>query len=142
MKKIFLAALILIGFTAMASDPNEKVLQAFKQSFPNVDEVAWTEGTDSYEVKFKQNEILSKVTYDTDGNIMKTLRYYEGHHLPLLVQSKVRSKFSDKRIYGVTEEASEQGTFFHIILEDEKNWVQITSDIYGSIKVDKKFKKA
>ena len=142
MKKIFLAALIFVGFTALASDPNEKVLQAFKQSFPNVDEVAWTESTDSYEVKFKQNEILSKVTYDKQGNIVKALRYYEGHHLPLIVQSKVRSRFSDKKIFGVTEEASEEGTYYHIILEDEKNWVQVTSDSYGSIKVDKKFKKA
>lgn len=143
MKKIFLAALVFVfGFTAMATDPNEKVLEAFKKTFKNVEEVAWTENPNSYEVKFKQNEILSKVTYDKEGNILRTLRYYHEEQLPLLVLSKVKSKFSDKKIFGVTEEASQEGTFYHITLEDEKNWVQITSDIYGAIKVDKKFKKA
>ena len=143
MKKIFLAALVFVfGFSAMATDPNEKVLEAFKKTFKNVEEVAWTENPNSYEVKFKQNEILAKVTYDKEGNILRTLRYYYEDQLPLLVLSKVKSKFSDKKIFGVTEEASQEGTFYHITLEDEKNWVQITSDIYGGIKVDKKFKKA
>ena len=143
MKKILLAAIIFASsFTAMADDPNQKVLDAFHKTFPHVKEVAWTENAHSYEVKFKQNEILSKVTYDKDGNILKTLRYYYEQNLPLLVLSKVRTKFSDKKIYGVTEESSEEGTYYHIILEDEKHWINITADSYGGIKVDKRFNKA
>jgi len=144
MKKIFLAAAIVFafGFNAKADDPNEKVLEAFNKTFPNVKEVAWTENEHSFEVKFKQNEILSRVTYDADGNILKTLRYYYEQNLPLLILSKVKNKFSDKKIYGVTEEASDEGTFYHIILEDEKHWINITADSYGGIKVDKKFNKA
>jgi hypothetical protein len=144
MKKIFLAAAIVFAFSfnAKADDPNEKVLEAFNKTFPNVKEVAWTENEHSFEVKFKQNEILSRVTYDADGNILKTLRYYYEQNLPLLILSKVKNKFSDKKIYGVTEEASDEGTFYHIILEDEKHWINITADSYGGIKVDKKFNKA
>src|SRR6476659_1750933 len=112
MKKILLAAIVLaFSFRALADDPNEKVLNAFNKTFPHVKEVAWTENEHSYEVKFKQNEILSKVTYDKDGNILKTLRYYYEQNLPLLVLSKVKNKFNDKKIYGVTEESSEDGTF-------------------------------
>jgi hypothetical protein len=62
--------------------------------------------------------------------------------LPLLVLSKVKSKFNGKKIFGVTEESSDNGTFYHIILEDEKHWVNITADSYGSIRVDKKYNKA
>jgi hypothetical protein len=144
MKKILLAATIVLtfGFRAMADDPNQKVLDAFHKTFPQVKDVAWTENEHSYEVKFKQNEILSKVTYDMDGNILKTLRYYYEQNLPLLVLSKVKSKFSNKKIYGVTEESSDEGTFYHIILEDEKHWINITADSYGAIKVDRKFNKA
>ena len=130
------------SFTARADDPNQKVLDAFNKTFQNVKEVAWTENDHSFEVKFKQNEILSKVTYDTDGNIVRTLRYYYEDNLPLLVVSKVKSKFNDKKIFGVTEESSEDGTFYHIVLEDEKHWINITADGYGSIKVDKKYNKA
>ena len=144
MKKILLSAAIVLSFsfTAMADDPSQKVLDAFNKTFPHVKDVAWTESEQSYEVKFKQNEVLSKVTYDRDGNIVKTLRYYYEQNLPLLVLSKVKNKFSDKKIYGVTEESSDEGTFYHIILEDEKHWINITADSYGGIKVDKKFNKA
>jgi uncharacterized protein YkuJ len=144
MKKIFLAAIVFaFSFSAMAKEePNEKVLEAFNKTFTHVKDVAWTENEHSYEVKFKQNEILSKVTYDKDGNIIQTLRYYYEQQLPLLVLAKVKAKFSDKKIFGVTEESSDAGTYYHIILEDEKHWVNITADVYGGIKVDKKFDKA
>lgn len=143
MKKILLAAFVFaFSFSAMADGPTEKVLDAFNKTFPNVKEVAWTENDHSYEVKFKQNEILSKITYDQDGNILKTLRYYYEQDLPLLVLSKVKNKFSDKKIFGVTEESTDEGTYYHIILEDEKHWINITADSYGSIKVDNKYNKA
>lgn len=143
MKQIILAAIVfVISYGAKAEEPNQKVLDAFNKTFQNVQEIAWTENEQSYEVKFKQNEILSKVTYDTDGNILRTLRYYYEQNLPLLVLSRVKNKFSDKKIFGVTEEASDAGTFYHIVLEDEKHWINITADSYGGIKVDKKFNKA
>jgi len=144
MKKILLSAAIVLSFSfsAMADDPSQKVLDAFNKTFPHVKDVAWTESEQSYEVKFKQNEILSKVTYDKNGNILKTLRYYYEQNLPLLVLSKVKNKFTDKKIFGVTEESSDEGTFYHIILEDEKHWINITADSYGGIKVDNKFNKA
>jgi hypothetical protein len=144
MKKILLSAAIVLSFSfsAMADDPSQKVLDAFNKTFPHVKDVAWTESEQSYEVKFKQNEILSKVTYDKNGNILKTLRYYYEQNLPLLVLSKVKNKFNDKKIFGVTEESSDEGTFYHIILEDEKHWINITADSYGGIKVDNKFNKA
>ena len=144
MKKILLSAAIVLSFSfsAMADDPSQKVLDAFNKTFPHVKDVAWTESEQSYEVEFKQNEILSKVTYDKNGNILKTLRYYYEQNLPLLVLSKVKNKFNDKKIFGVTEESSDEGTFYHIILEDEKHWINITADSYGGIKVDNKFNKA
>ena len=143
MKKILLAAAIVFAFGFRAADdPNQKVLDAFNKTFPHVKDVAWSENENSYEVKFKENEILSKITYDKDGNITKTLRYYYEQNLPLLVVSKVKGRFKDKKIFGVTEESSDGGTFYHIILEDEKHWYNITADSYGDITVDKKFNKA
>lgn len=144
MKRIMMFAAIVFAFSfkAMADDPSQKVLDAFHKTFPDVKDVAWTENQHSYEVKFKQNEIISKVTYDMDGNIVNTLRYYYEQNLPLLVLSKVKNKFNGKKIFGVTEESSDNGTFYHIILEDEKHWVNITADSYGSIRVDKKYNKA
>lgn len=143
MKKILFAAIVFASsFTAKADDPSQKVLDVFNKTFPHVKEVAWTESEHSYEVKFKQNEILSKVTFDKEGVILKTLRYYSEEGLPLLILSKVKAKYAEKKIFGVTEESSEEGIYYHIVLEGEKHWINITSDNSGNIKVDKKFNKA
>jgi hypothetical protein len=143
MKKILLAVIVFAsGFRAMADDPNEKVLEAFNKAFPHVKEVAWTENEHSFEVNFKQNEIFSRVTYDMEGNILKTFRYYHEENLPLLILSRVKTKFNDKKIFGVTEESSEEGVYYHIVLEDDKHWINITTDNLGSIKARKKFNKA
>ena len=58
-----------------------------------------------------------------------------------MVLSKIKTKYSDKKIFGVTEEATENGINFHVILEDEKSWLQINSDVYGSFSQIKKMKK-
>lgn len=144
MKKIVLAALILAcSFRALADDPtvNEKVLAAFNKTFKDVQEVRWTENNFSYEVKFKQEEVISKVIYDKEGNILRTLRYYGEQQLPIMVLAKIKTRYSDKKVHCVVEESSDEGTYYHITLEDEKNWLDIKADSYGSLSVENKFKK-
>src|SRR5689334_15367497 len=139
MKTILFAALILAcSFRAMADDPNQKVLTAFHKTFQHAENVTWSENPHTYEVHFKQDDITSRVTYDKEGNIIKTLRYYYENQLPIMVLTKVKQRFTDKKVYGVTEESSDAGTYYHIVLEDEKSWIDITADSYGTITVDKK----
>ena len=94
------------------------------------------------EVKFKQDEITSRVTYDKEGNIIKTYRYYREDRLPLMVLAKLKTRYPDKSIYGVVEESSEEGTTYHVTLEDAKNWLDVRADLYGGIYQVKKMKKA
>ena len=144
MKKIILAVAVLVsGFTSFAKDPgvNEKVLEVFNKTFQDAKDVSWAETPNSYEVTFKQNTIQVKVNYDRDGNIINTMRYYSEEHLPLMVLSKIKTRFSDKKIFGVTEMSSIDGTYFHVILEDEKNWVEVKSDVFGALSVQKKMRK-
>ena len=146
MKKIILAAFALVSsLSLLANDPgvDEKVLDAFNKTFQNAQDVSWSEaGEFAYEVKFKQNEIPSRVYYDKEGNILKTYRYYYEKQLPLLVLSKVKKRFADKSVYGVVEVSSEEGTFYHITLEDDKTWTEVKSDTFGAMTITKKFKKA
>jgi hypothetical protein len=147
MKKILFAAVLVIGSalrSLAAEDPgvNEKVLEAFNKTFQNVKDVSWIENESSYEVRFKQDEITSKITYDKQGNIVSTLRYYYEDKLPIMILTRVKQKYSDKKIFGVVEESSDQGTFYHITLEDEKTWVNLNADSYGNLSVEKKFRKA
>ena len=145
MKKIILAAFVLsFSFCAFANDPtvNEKVLNAFNKTFKNVQDVSWSETENSYQANFKQNQMISRVIYDKEGNIVQTFRYYYEQQLPIMVLAKVKERFSDKKIYGVTEVASAEGLYYYITLEDDKKWVEVKADNYGSLTIEKKFKKA
>lgn len=145
MKKILFAALILgCSFRVFADDPtvDAKVLTAFNKTFQNVQDVSWTVQVNSFEVKFKQYEITSRVTYDKEGNIIKTYRYYKEDKLPLMVIAKLKKRFADKTVYGVVEESSEAGITYHITMEDEKSWLDVQADPYGTIYVIRKLKKA
>lgn len=145
MKQIFLALIIVASSLSLyAADPtvNEKVLDAFNKTFQNVKDVSWSEMPDSYQVKFTQDQMTYRVTYDKNGSIVKTLRYYQENQLPILVLTSIKNKYSDKNIYGVVEESSEEGTYYHITLEDKKNWIQVRSDVSGSLIIENKFKKA
>ncbi|MFL5741888.1 MAG: hypothetical protein ACJ75B_16820 [Flavisolibacter sp.] len=144
MKKILIAALILgTSFRSIAAGPivNEKVLNAFNKTFQNVQNVTWTESEFIYEVSFKQEQVTSKVVYDKQGNILNTLRYYKESQLPIMILTRVKQRFADKKIFGVTEQSSDEGTYYYITLEGEKTWTNIKADNYGSITVENKFRK-
>jgi|SRR4051812_26289145 hypothetical protein len=144
MKKILLAVMILAStLRVFASDPvDAKVLDAFNKAFKNAENVTWSTSEYTYEVRFDQNTVTSRITYDKAGNIIRTMRYYTEEQLPLLIVTKVKNKYADKKIYGVVEVSSEDGTFYHVTLEDAKSWLNIKADAYGSISVVSKFKKA
>ena len=144
MKKIFLAIMIsAFTLNAFATDPvDAKVLESFKKAFKDAENVSWSTSEYTYEVRFEQNKVTAKITYDKNGNIIKTLRYYGEDKLPLMVLTKVKNKYADKKIFGVVEVSSDEGTFYHLTLEDAKNWMQIKADGYGYMTVEKKFKKA
>ncbi len=143
MKKIILfltAAFLTTGI--FAKEPNAKVLQAFKESFKDAKEVVWYDGNETYEVKFSQEDIKAKITYDTEGNIISTIRYYSENQLPLMVRAQVKKRFKDMKIFGVTELSQHGEVSYHIVLEGAKNWMNVKSDAFGSLSVESKFKKA
>jgi hypothetical protein len=145
MKKIILAALVTLGsLNLFAAGPgvDEKVLEAFNKTFKNATNVSWTTLDQAYQVRFEQNQITSKITYDMNGIIIRTLRYYGEEQLPILVLTNVKNRFTDKKIYGVVEESSQSGTYYHITLEGPKNWLDVKADAYGTVTVEKKFRKA
>jgi len=145
MKKIIVAAFLTLGsLNLFAAGPgvDEKVLEVFNKTFKNATNVTWSTMDHAYEVRFEQNQITAKITYDKNGVILKTLRYYNEEQLPILVLTNVKNRFSDKKIYGVVEESSEAGTYYHITLEDAKSWIDVKADAYGTVMVEKKFRKA
>jgi hypothetical protein len=128
--------------TTPASTISDKLLQAFKQTFPDAVQVKWTEEPTRYTVSFKQNDILTKVEYDKDGNFVNSLRYYSEKNLPVTVLCQLQKKYAGKTIFGVTELATEATTEYYIKLVDDHNWMTVKSDADGNMQLVEKYKKA
>ncbi|HET6766085.1 MAG TPA: hypothetical protein VFH08_01760 [Chitinophagaceae bacterium] len=145
MKKIILFVCLFAALGAAASAPpevNEKVLKAFEATFVKARDVVWHEMANSYEAHFKQSEIVTRASYDMDGNLLRTTRYYYEENLPINVLTKIKKKYVGKSIYGVTESATEEEVKYHVVLQDEKNWYIIIADSWGSLELSKKYRKA
>lgn len=146
MKKISIAFFaILIAASSFASPkagPNDAVLKVFNTTFPQAEGVEWFENSDHYLVNFKEAGILTKITYDKDGNIMNSIRYYEAKNLPINILTAIKRKYSDKKIIGVTELTSQEGLSYHIKLEDDKTVYTVKASPDANLDVVEKFKKA
>lgn len=143
MKLTALITLILcIGLTASAGNPTEKVLDAFRKSFPLVSEVSWSENSNTFYAAFKQNDIQIRVNYDKKGNIISILRYYHAGNLPLMILATINKNFTDKKIFGVVEQSSSNGTLYFITLEGADDWTKLVGNTYGDVMVEQILKKA
>lgn len=144
MKKIILPFCLLLLTTVyvQAAPPvNEKVLKAFAESYTNPGEVKWYEYDTYYEAVFKQQDIRVTARYEFNGNLVSTLRYYSGEELHPFILGKLRSKYGDKSIHGVTEKVTENDIEYTIILEDDKQWTYVQSTGLGNMHVAQKLKK-
>jgi len=146
MKKTITAiACFLCLSVAYASDPvevNEKVLKVFNETFADVKNPEWSEVNGEFTVRFVRNEIDTRITYDEEANIVSSIRYYKGKHLPAIILGKLNRRYEEMKVFGVTELTNQDGIQYHITLESNENWMVVVSDEQGSMRVQKKFKKA
>lgn len=145
MKKLIYLAAMLIGLSAYAApdpDVNEKVLKAFRETFIGASNVVWTSMDESYKANFEMSQIQVRAIYDTDGNLLETVRYYDEKTLPLNIVSNVKKRYPGMQIFGVTEISTENDMAYHITLKDAKNWYVVKSDPYANLVQTKKFKDA
>jgi hypothetical protein len=130
-----------ISFAGNVIEVNEKVVKAFKQTFPYAEQVSWDEFSDRYIVHFEENKVKAVVDYDKEGNYLGSKRYYKEDNLPVSILYKIRKKYTDKKIFGVTEISSETSIDYYVKMEDSSNWVTVKCDASGAMEVVEKYKK-
>ncbi len=141
MKKVLLSSLVLLIAASSFAGTPEKALNAFKATFVGAENVEWTDAPDVYTVKFTQHGISSFVKYDDEGNFISSRRYYSAGQLPIDIQCKLKKKFADKTIFGVTEYIVGDEVNYFVKLEDAKNWTTVKVDNARNIEVTEKYKK-
>jgi ABC-type glycerol-3-phosphate transport system substrate-binding protein len=144
MKKILFASfLVILGFTTVAAgrDPNEKLVQAFREAYPNAVQVSWVEYPESYIVYFQLEAVKANIIFGKEGTFIRATRYYKEEYLPYYLVAAIQEKYPSKKIYGVTEVSTTAMIAYFIKLEDAKTWTTIQVDSEGNIKVLEKLKK-
>ncbi|MBS1916456.1 MAG: PepSY-like domain-containing protein [Bacteroidetes bacterium] len=130
-----------LSYAGNVTDVNEKVIKAFKQTFPFAEKVTWDEFSDRYIVHFEENDVRTVVDYDKDGNYLGSKRYYKENNLPVSILYKIRTKYADKKIFGVTEISTDTSIDYYVKMEDNSNWVTVKCDASGAMEVVEKYKK-
>jgi uncharacterized protein YdeI (YjbR/CyaY-like superfamily) len=147
MKKVILfASLLLFAAASFAKTEkptvNEKVLKAFTETFTAAQNVLWTETENVYMVRFTNLGIRTTVKYDEDGNFVSSLRYYECDQLPVDIQCKLKKKYPNKKMFGVTEYVVGDDLNYYVKLEDDKTWTTVKIDNYRNMLITESYKKA
>ncbi len=146
MKRIMYLAFLLTGFVAVAapapSEVNQKVLQAFKETFAAAQDVTWHEYEDYMQANFVVEKVQVRAQYAEDGRLIRTIRYYGEKELLPNIVARLKKKYAGKEIAGVTESSSDDDVSFVINIKDASHWYIITSDVYGNMQQTEKFKRA
>jgi hypothetical protein len=145
MKKVLMFACTILLAGSLFANPTavtEKVLKAFKQTFTQAENVVWSDTQNVYMVKFMQQGIQTSVKYDEDGNFLSSLRYYLSDHLPVDILCKLKKKFADKTIFGVTENIIGDEVNYYVKLEDDKSWTTVKIDNDRNMQITEKYRKA
>jgi len=146
MKRIIYLAFLLTGFVAVAapapSEVNEKVLQAFKQTFTAAQNVTWHEYDGYTQANFDVEKVQVRAQYASDGKLIRTIRYYSEKELLPNIVVKLKKKYAGKEIAGVTESTSDDDVSFVVNIKDQNHWYIVKSDVYGNLQQTEKFKRA
>lgn len=146
MKRIFYLASLLTGFVAAAaptpSEVNQKVLQAFSETFTSAQNVTWHEYQDYTQANFEVEKVQVRAQYAEDGRLIRTLRYYGEKELLPNIVAKLKKKYAGKEIAGVTESSSDDDVSFVVNIKDATHWYIVKTDVYGNMQQTEKFKRA
>lgn len=145
MKKNLILSISLLAmsvFSYAKPTVDEKLLKSFKETFPKAEQVKWEEFTDNYIVNFVVSGTRERISYDKDGNFVNATRYYTEENLPLNIYCKIKKKYPNQHVFGVTEVETESSVEYYVKLEDGTNWTTVKSDSGGNLQVIEKYKKA
>ena len=146
MKKLILSIAVMISLSALAavrpSEVSEKVLKAFSETFTKATDVVWHEYDNYFQANFSQDDIQIRAQYDEEGGLIRTIRYYSEKQLLPNIVSRLKKKYGNKEIFGVTETTTSNEVSFVVTIKDDSHWYVVNSDIYGNLEQTKKFKRA
>jgi hypothetical protein len=93
------------------------VLKSFNKEFSAAQDVKWTSGADYYQASFILNEQYISAFYNSEGELICLSRNISLLNLPMKLQSKIRSDYSDYWVSDLFELSDSEGTSYYITIE-------------------------
>ncbi|HEU5052813.1 MAG TPA: hypothetical protein VFT78_06860 [Hanamia sp.] len=140
MKKIIVAIAMLFAVSAYAApSTHETVIKKFKETFPQAQGVKWYDGDAYSEVSFMDKDVSERVYYDEDGKVFRTIRYYDETKLNPFISQKIKERFRNKMITGITEVQEDADILYQVILQDNKHLYVVNCNGSGEMYLQHKF---
>lgn len=145
MKTLFIALFLSAACSSFALDApevNQRTIEKFQIAFKEATDVKWFAEENYDQVYCMIKGIKTQIKYDKEGKFVSCFRMYGADDLPVIVQYKLNQEHASKKITSVAELTTDVSIEYHLVLEDEKFWYNVTSDSFGNLVTDKKIKKA
>jgi hypothetical protein len=123
MKKILFTLTILLSLASFSSFANEEtvtpgVLQSFKSSFKNAQDVNWSVVQNFYKANFVMNGQHVAAFYDASGELVALSRNISSVQLPISLQTGLKQRYQGFWISDLFEVANDSGTSYYVTLEN------------------------
>ena len=124
MKRIILSAAVMLtmGAAAFANnlpESNAKAVATFKKEFSGAERVEWSEDNGYAKASFLLGGTRAIAVFNSDGELLGSMRDLVYNQLPLQVISALEKRFSGSAIFDIRELINGDGTRYKFTLEQK-----------------------
>ena len=107
-----------------------KAVKNFSKTFKEVRNASWSETLDGLKAEFMNENVTTKVYYDSKGRWIASVRSYDEANLPREIRHTVKSTYYDYDILHVQEITAGDKTAYLVKIEDETSikTIRVTND--------------
>jgi mRNA deadenylase 3'-5' endonuclease subunit Ccr4 len=132
----------LIGSaTNTSEDVSPAVLQAFKSTFGNAQEVHWNASNQFYKAQFTLDGQYISAFYNGSGSLVALTRNITVSQLPVMLQAGLKNEGKGFWISEIFEYATDEGTSYYATLENADMKITLRSSGNGEWNTYKKIDK-
>lgn len=139
MKKILCYVACVFIMSSAFAGPGSTLLEKFHQTFPNAQNVKWSDANSGYFVSFYQNGNFEKILYDKDGDFNCSWKYSDGKSLPTNIVLILNKKYNESKILGVTEFTTKDDVTYNVKLSKDSKLYSLDIATDGSITKEEKY---
>lgn len=143
MKKLFIAALMVIALSANAfadnTNINTKVLNHFQTQFEGAANVHWKTGESFVKASFTLNDHKMEAFYDVDGELIGTSYTVSKDKLPVRATKTISEKYAAYQVQETIEfDNVRDGLSYYVSLVSEQAKIVLQVSAQGEVSVFKK----